>query len=176
MKVSYTWLKDYVDVKLDPGRLANLLTMAISNQQDRSERDRLGTVVEQSSDCIIIINTSGTVLYANPACEKVTGFSPEEIVGTPIKRLYTPPVRKKLWHELKAALATGNAWSGQFANYRKDNTLYEEEMLLSPVYDQEGRVANQVIVKRDITEEKRLESIAEAANLIRRPTQSRKFP
>lgn len=146
--------------------IANLLTMAISNQQDRSERDRLGTVVEQSSDCIIIINTSGTVLYANPACEKVTGFSPEEIAGTSIKRLYTHPVRKKLWHELKAALATGNAWSGQFANYRKDNTLYEEEMLLSPVYDQEGRVANQVIVKRDITEEKRLESIAEAANLM----------
>ena len=39
-------------------------------------------------------------------------------------------------------------------------------MLLSPVYDKDGRVANQVIVKRDITEDKRLESIAEAANLM----------
>lgn len=146
--------------------IANLLTMAISNQQDRSERDRLGTVVEQSSDCIIIINASGTVLYANPACKKVTGFLPEEITGESIKRLYTPFIRKNLWKNLKNALAKGKPWSGQFANYRKDNTLYEEEMLLSPVYDQEGRVANQVIVKRDITEDKRLESIAEAANLM----------
>ncbi len=39
-------------------------------------------------------------------------------------------------------------------------------MQISPVYNQEGRVANQVIVKRDITEDKRLESIAEAANLM----------
>jgi PAS domain S-box-containing protein len=146
--------------------IANILTMAIGNQQDRSERDRLATVVEQSSDCIIIINTSGSVLYANPACEKVTGFSPLEIVGNSIKRLYSPSIRKKIWPELKGALAAGEAWSGQFDNYRKDRTLYQEEMLLSPVYDQEGRVANQVIVKRDITEGNRLKSIAEAANLM----------
>jgi len=146
--------------------IANILTMAIGNQQDRSERDRLVTVVEQSSDCIIIINTRGSVLYANPACEKVTGFSPQEIVGDSIKRLYTPFIRKKLWYELKDTLVTGETWSGQFDNYRKDTTLYQEEMLLSPVYDQEGRIANYVIVKRDITEGNRLKSIAEAANLM----------
>jgi PAS domain S-box-containing protein len=146
--------------------IVNILTMTIGNQQDRSERDRLATVVEQSSDCIIIINASGSILYANPACEKVTGFSPQEIIGNSIKRLYTPFVRKKLWRKLRNALATGEAWSGQFDNYRKDNTLYQEEMILSPVYNRDGRVDNQVIIKRDITEDKRLESIAEAANLM----------
>ncbi len=39
-------------------------------------------------------------------------------------------------------------------------------MQISPVFDQEGQLANQVIVKRNITERKRLESIAEAANLM----------
>jgi PAS domain S-box-containing protein len=146
--------------------ISNILSMAISNQNDRSERDRLVTVVEQSSDCIIIINFKGTILYANPACENVTGFSPEKIIGKSIKSLHTPSIRKKLWKELRDVLATGKPWSGQFANYRKDNSRYEEEMLISPVYDKVGRVANQVIVKRDITEEKRLESIAEAANLM----------
>ncbi len=146
--------------------ISDILTMAISNQQDRLERDRLVTVVEQSSDCIIIINKSGSVLYANPACKTVTGFSPQDITGHSIKRLHTPAIRRKLWGEIKNALATGKSWSGQFDNYRKDKTLYQEEMLLSPVLDHEGRVANQVIVKRDITEDKRLESIAEAANLM----------
>ncbi|HIP64107.1 MAG TPA: PAS domain S-box protein [Deltaproteobacteria bacterium] len=146
--------------------ISNILSMAISNQNDRSERDRLVTVVEQSSDCIIIINLSGNILYANPTCEDVTGFSPEEAVGKPIKRLYNPSSHKKLWQELKNNLSTGKSWNGQFTNYRKDNTRYEEEMFISPVYDKAGRVANQVIVKRDITEDKRLESIAEAANLM----------
>ena len=146
--------------------IANILAMAISNQHDRSERDRLATVVEQSSDCIIIINARGTVLYANPACENVTGFPPEEIIGRSIKLLYTHSIRKKIWYQVKNALKQGETWSGQFENYRKNRTLYKEEMLLYPVYDQEGQVANQVIIKRDITEEKRLESIAEAANLM----------
>lgn len=146
--------------------IANILAMAISNQHDRSERDRLATVVEQSSDCIIIINVNGSILYANPACKQVTGFLPEEIIGRSIKRLYTHSIRKKVWHQLKNALEQGETWSGQFENYRKNRTLYKEEMLLYPVYDHEGNVANQVIIKRDITEDKRLESIAEAANLM----------
>jgi len=146
--------------------ITNILAMAISNQRDRSERDRLGTVVEQSSDCIIITSTSGTILYANPACETVTGFSPSEIEGESIKILYSLPLRKDLWQRIKTDLKLGNEWSGQFTNYRKDGTLYEEEMQISPVYAQNGKVANQVLIKRDITEEKRLESIAEAANLM----------
>ena len=146
--------------------IANIMAITISNQHDRSERDRLVTVVEQSSDCIIIINNSGHILYANPACEQVTGFSPDEIIGKSIKRLYAPSVRKTVWNQVKGALLKGEGWNGQFANYRKDNTLYEEEMHISPVYNHEGGVANQVIIKRNITEEKRLESIAEAANLM----------
>ncbi len=146
--------------------VADILAMAISNQNDRLERDRLVTVVEQSSDCKIIINPRGIVLYANPACGGVTGFSPEEIIGHSIKRLFIPSVRKTLWPKLKESLKTGKSWSGQFTNYRKDSKQYEEEMLISPVYDKNGRVSNQVIVKRDITEDKRLESIAEAANLM----------
>ena len=146
--------------------IANILSMAISNHNDRLERDRLVTVVEQSPDCIIVLNPRGIILYANTACEDVTGFSPAEVIGKSVKQLYIPSIRKKLWEELKTILVTDKSWSGQFANYRKDNTQYEEEMLLSPVYTKDGRVANRVLIKRDITEDKRLESIAEAANLM----------
>lgn len=146
--------------------ITNILTMAISNQHDRSERNRLVTVVEQSSDCIIITSNNGTILYANSACKEVTGFSPTAITGRSIKILYPPHVRKKLWQRIKKDIKQGSEWSGQFANNRKDGTLYKEEMQISPVYTQDGKIANQVLVKRDVTEEKRLESIAEAANLM----------
>lgn len=146
--------------------ITNILTMAISNQRDRSERDRLVTVVEQSSDCIIITSTSGQILYANSACEKVTGFAPEEITGESVKTLYPLPLRTTLWQQMKKDLQRGDGWNGQFTTHRKDGTLYKEKMQISPVYDQDGNVANQVLIKRDVTEEKRLESIAEAANLM----------
>lgn len=146
--------------------ITNILTMAISNQRDRSERDRLVTVVEQSSDCIIITSTSGKILYANRACEEVTGFSPEEITGKSVKSLYPPSLRTTLWKQIKEALKRGDGWSGQFTSHRKNGTLYKEKMQISPVYNQDGSIANQVLIKRDVTEEKRLESIAEAANLM----------
>lgn len=146
--------------------ITNILTMAISNQRDRSERDRLVTVVEQSSDCIIITSTSGQILYANSACEKVTGFAPEEITGKSVKTLYPPTLRKTLWQQMKKDFKKGDGWSGQSTTHRKDGTLYKEKMQISPVFDQDGNVANQVLIKRDVTEEKRLESIAEAANLM----------
>ena len=146
--------------------IGNILTMAISNQFDRSERDRLVTVVEQSSDCTIITDTKGSVLYANPACKEVTGFSPDEITGSSIKHIYATEIRNKIWQRMKKRLVNGENWVGQFTNYHRDNTLYQEEMQISPVFDQDGAVANLVIVKRNITEKKRLESIAEAANLM----------
>ncbi len=146
--------------------VTNILAMAVSNQRDRLERDRLVTVVEQSSDCIIIINTSGTIVYANPACDKVTGYTPAEIIGESIKHIYQPSLQRKLWEQLRLPLQEGKSWSGQFTNYRKDNSPYEEEMSISPVHNQNGMVTNQVIIKRNITEAKRLESIAEAANLM----------
>ncbi len=146
--------------------ITNILTMAISNERDRSERDRLVTVVEQSSDCIIITSTSGKILYANSACENVTGYAPEEVKGKSVKVLYPPSLRTTLWAQMKDNLKRGDGWSGQFTNHRKDGTLYKEKMVISPVYNQDGSVANQVLIKRDVTEEKRLESIAEAANLM----------
>jgi PAS domain S-box-containing protein len=147
--------------------IANILAMTIRNQRDRLERDRLAMVIEQSSDCTLITNPAGRILYANPACEAITGYSPSEIINTNISGLYPETlIDTTIWKQITTAMKNGEKWQGQFTNQRKDHTLYEEEMFLSPAYDHAGGVANQVIVKRNITEKKRLESIAEAANLM----------
>jgi len=147
--------------------IANILTMAIRNQQDRLERDRLVTAIEQSSDCTLITDPEGEILYANPACETITGYSQSEVIGTNISKLHSETgMDGSIWQQITTALRNGVKWQGQFTNHRKDHTLYEEEMLLSPAYDHEGKITTHVIVKRNITEKKRLESIVEAANLM----------
>ncbi|MCX5871383.1 MAG: ATP-binding protein [Deltaproteobacteria bacterium] len=147
--------------------IANILAMTISNQQDRLERDRLVTAIEQSSDCTLITDPAGQILYANPACETVTGYSQPEIIGTNLKDLYSEGVvDDNIWQQIITAMKNGEKWQGQFPNYRKDHTLYEEEMLVSPAHNHKGEISNQVIIKRNITEKKRLESIVEAANLM----------
>lgn len=147
--------------------IANILAMTVRNQQDRSERDRLATVIEQSRDCILITDSTGLILYANPACENVTGYTPQEVTGKTLKTLYPDAsMDAYTWNQVSNAMQQGEAWQAQFTAHRKDRTLYEEEFLLSPARDQDGGIRNQVIIKRNITEKKRLESIAEAANLM----------
>ncbi len=147
--------------------IANILAMTIRNQQDRSERDRLVTVIEQSSDCILITDPAGQILYANPSCEPITGYAQSEVIGTHIKGLYSEALLdSNIWNQIIMAMKNGEKWQGQFANLRKDHTRYEEEMLVSPAHDHKGGITNQVIIKRNITEKKRLESIVEAANLM----------
>lgn len=146
--------------------LSNILALQVSNEKNRSEMQRLTTVVEQSEDCIMITDPNGIVLYTNPASEKITGYLQHELLDKKVQQFHASDNRYKIWEEVDQALKNKERWHGQFINKRKDNTLYEEEMILSPVHDATGELVNLVIIKRNITEAKRLESIAEAANLM----------
>lgn len=147
--------------------LANCLAMDIRNESYRSERDRLAVTVEQSGDCIIVTDTRGVIQYANPATKEITGYSPYEIMGRSIKRVFPLASRRKLWKLVKSSLLAGEKWQGQFTNERKDKRLYKETLVTFPIHGKNGKIVSQTFIRRDVTEEKRLESIAEASNLMK---------
>jgi signal transduction histidine kinase/CheY-like chemotaxis protein len=57
-----------------------------------------------------------------------------------------------------AVLTDGRIWRGRLTNKRKDGTLYDEEVTISPMRDPAGKTVSFVAVKRDVTEQQRLES------------------
>ena len=146
--------------------LRNILALHVVNQKNRYELKRLTTVIEQSEDCIMITDPDLVILYTNPACKQVTGYSSAELTGEKVQKLHKNDNRQRIWKEINTTLKHRKKWQGQFINKRKDNTLFEEEMIVSQVHDQQGKIKNLVFIKRNITEAKRLESIAEAANLM----------
>lgn len=58
---------------------------------------------------------------------------------------------------MQNAVQAGVSWSGNFVNRRKDGGEYEVSTTVSPVFDDNGVVANYVAVERDVTEKKKLE-------------------
>jgi PAS domain S-box-containing protein len=54
-----------------------------------------------------------------------------------------------------AAILRGDIWHGELVNRRKDGTLYDEEMTITPVRTAEGAIHHFVAIKQDITERKR---------------------
>jgi len=118
---------------------------------------RLSRVVEQATDSIIITDPQGTIIYVNPAFESISGYSRAEAVGQNPRMLKSghqdPAFYRRMWD----TLARGEVWKGRMVNRRKDGTLFQEDATIGPVRDVSGRLVNYVAVKRDVTNEMRLE-------------------
>jgi len=119
---------------------------------------RLATVVGQTSEAIVITDTTGTIVYINPAFEKSTGYTPAEAIGQNPRLLKSGRQDAQFYRRMWDQLARGEVWRGHFINRRKDGTFYEEASIISPVRDVTGKVTNYVGVNRDVTREVQLET------------------
>ena len=118
---------------------------------------RLVTAVEQAAETILITDTNAVVLYANPAFEKTTGYTRDEIVGLTPRLLHSGKQNPEFYRQMWSVLGAGKVWRGRMVNKRKDGTLIEEDACISPVFDASGKIINYVGVKRDVSRELQLE-------------------
>ncbi len=118
-----------------------------------SERKLLMTAIEQVVENVIIADTAGRAVYANPAYEASTGYRWDEIVH----RL-PQFVKGDETEAILAHLQQGLVWQGRVETRRKDGTTFYEDITLSPVKDSEGEITNYVRVGRDVTREMQLQT------------------
>ncbi len=119
---------------------------------------RLATAVEQAAETIVITDTQGAILYANPSFAKTTGYTVAEAIGQNPRLLKSGKQDAEFYRRMWHTLLRGETWSGHFINKRKDGTLYDEDATISPVRDAGGAIFNYVAVKRDVTREMKLEA------------------
>ena len=113
-------------------------------------------IVESSDDAILSKNLEGIVTSWNTSAEYMFGYTPEEIIGSPILKLFPP----ELVDEEKIIL--GQIVQGHRANHfetvriRKDCSHIDVSVTLSPIFD-DGKVIGASKIVRDITERKQME-------------------
>jgi PAS domain S-box-containing protein len=124
----------------------------------QSDRARLATAIDHAAEAIVVTDPDGRIVYANPAFERVTGYSRAELLGQNPRvlksGLHDAPFYERMW----ATLCAGDTWRGTLTNRRKDGTLFEEEAAISPVRDATGQVTAYVAVKRDLSAERALQA------------------
>jgi PAS domain S-box-containing protein len=148
-------------VKNDQGVITNFVAMKedISERKKLEENQvRLATAVEQSSETIVITDTNGVILYANPSFERTTGYTRSEAIGKNPRLLKSGKQDTLFYRDMWETLARGETWRGHFVNQRKNGSLYEEDAVISPIRNNFGTVTNYVAVKHDVTREMQLES------------------
>jgi PAS domain S-box-containing protein len=143
----------------DEGRRFLLTSLVDITERKSAEEShaRLATVVEQSSETIVITDTKGTILYANPAFEKSTGYTRAETIGQNPRVLKSGKQGDEFYRAMWETLERGEVWHGHFINRHKNGALYEEDAAISPVRDVAGRIVSYAAVKRDVTREVQLE-------------------
>lgn len=121
-------------------------------------RALLGTAIDQAAEAVMVTAPDGEILYVNPATTASSGYTADELLGATPRifnsGVHDPAFFDDMWGELTA----GRPWHGVIVNRRKDGDLYEEDVAISPVNDDDGALIAYVGVKRDLTEERRLEA------------------
>ena len=115
------------------------------------------SAVEQASEMVAVTDSDGIIEYVNPAFEKITGYSKKELIGNNPRILKSGRQDEHFYQELWQTITSGEPWHGFFVNRRKDGNLYREEAFIKPIMDDDGVIQYFVTVKRDITQENRLQ-------------------
>lgn len=119
----------------------------------QDEARRLAEAVRQTSDSVVITDRNGSILFVNPAFERVTGYRRDEVLGRNPRILKSGRQSTEFYEDLWRTILSGKPWNGRLENKRKDGSIFIEQCTISPVFNQESEIEYFVAVKRDITRE-----------------------
>jgi len=137
--------------------LRGIIVDITERKRAEADRERLLSAIEQVAETIVITDADGHIQYANPAFDEVTGYSRKEVIGKNPRILKSGKHDKSFYRQMWQIITAGNTWRGRLINRKKDGTFYTEEASISPVHDGVGEIVNFVAVKRNITDEIRME-------------------
>lgn len=136
-----------------------------SEKSSRYELKLLRTAIDKANDVVLITTADlekpgPTVVYANEAFERVTGYSRQDIIGQSPRLLQGKETERKNLDTLKQALQSSEPIRVLLTNYTKDGRSYYNEVDISPIKDNNGVTTHFVAIERDISKQKEQEDLA----------------
>jgi PAS domain S-box-containing protein len=132
----------------------NMLVDITRQKRDENLEQRLAAIVESSDDAIISKDLDGTIRTWNTGAERLFGYSAEEAIGNPITMLF-PEERLDEEPRIIGQIMRGERVDHyETVRVRKDGSLVDVSLTVSPVKDGKGRVVGASKIARDITAQK----------------------
>lgn len=115
--------------------------------------------LESAANGVVITETSGRILWVNPAFERLTGYPACELIGSTPRLLRSGEHPPEYFDILWSTILAGDVWRGETVNRRGDGTNYVVEQTITPVRDERGTLTHFVGIQQDVTERKEAQRV-----------------
>jgi len=139
--------------------------LGVHSDIDRQKREQeeklllLSSAIKSASNGIVITDNKGIIEFANQAFLSLTGYEKDEVIGKNPSEIVNAKIQdKQFYKSLWATILSGDAWKGDLINRRKNGTLYTEEMVITPIFNDKNNLTNFIAIKSDVTEKKEITS------------------
>jgi len=151
----------YTPIVENDGSVTGVASLVQDITQRKKLEDKLtqaASVFSHAHEGILITDATGNITDVNETFVAITGYEHDEVIGKNSSMLSSNRQSPLFYTQLWESLAENGYWSGEIWNQRKNREIYPEQLTISTVYDDEGKVKNYVAVFTDITEIKKHQS------------------
>lgn len=116
----------------------------------------LQLVVNASNDGIVVAEQEGDdniLIYVNKAFEDLTGYSSEDILYQDCRFLQKGDRDQPGLHAIREAVKAGKPCRQVLRNYRKDGSMFWNELSITPVYNETDQLTYFIGIQKDVTEQ-----------------------
>ncbi len=113
--------------------------------------------IESARDGIMITDLQGRLEHVNGALERMFGYARDELLGQTPRLLKSGAHPREFYEEMWRTILARTSWQGELVNQRKDGTLLDTSLTISPILDSRGQLTHFVGIYRDISERKLME-------------------
>ncbi|HEY8292447.1 MAG TPA: PAS domain S-box protein, partial [Thermomicrobiales bacterium] len=134
----------------------NMLIDITERKRAEEMRARLAAIVESSDDAIVSKDLNGVIASWNAGAERLFGYTAQEAIGKSVTMLI-PPERHDEEPEILRRIRRGERVDHyETVRRRKDGTLLDISLLISPIMDSRGMIVGASKIARDITAQRAL--------------------
>lgn len=141
---------------------STILATAIDRHQCEARLQLLERAMDATQNGIVIadaLHSSHPIVYANQGLERVTGYSAQECLGRSLDFLAIEDNQQQEKEHLQECIAQAKEGQVSLRSYRKDATVFWNELHLSPVYDTQGSLTHFIGIQTDITPQKEAQEL-----------------
>lgn len=135
---------------------ARVLSLVEDISQDRAQKERLSllaSVFSYSHDGIVITDPEVRIIELNDTFCAITGHARDDMIGKNPSFRASGMQDDKFYREMWRSLEKNDFWSGRLWSTRKSGEKYAEQITISVIRDDYGRIKNYVGIFSDVTDQ-----------------------